>query len=421
MVFEIAIGSSDKTNANEAIIEAINKSIKKITHKPTFILFYATIHYQNDFNKMIKEINNNALNTPIIGCSVAGFIDNTGCYNRGIVILACYSDEINVKAVCSQNTKRNPVKAAENAFSLIKEKLNNDFKNNVLFLHVSGPTIPNFPFIGKKWTIKSKLLSLISVPALDFSTIFFQAGYGREEEVLRKLAELMPETFIFGGSSSDDNRVLKNFIFYNEKIMQNSLAALLINSNKKVSIISKHGLIFSGKKFNATKTHSNGRIISELNKNSATKIFLNELNLSEEMMDERLHRKTWFFPLVFRNSENNVCPAAIGVYFKDSIALAYGIENNELELAWFSGQSMLKSVNEIKEFIIKEKPVFSLGIICCSWLETLGRRIYIIHDILKEAFKEKPFLALFVLGEDIKLPYKKPIHLNETINFITFS
>ncbi|MEM3555614.1 MAG: FIST N-terminal domain-containing protein [Candidatus Micrarchaeia archaeon] len=423
MVFETLTVISRNFNAYEAGEEIGRQIIEKLKKNPTFILLFSTIHYEKygGFQKFLDSINMQLpQKTPIIGGTVAGFMDNTGCYSRGAVALAVYSNEIKIAVGVGHNTKKNPKKAAEECAQMIKQNLNIKENNIVSLLFTSGPTKPIFPIIGKKWVIKSGLVSHFSVPFFELSTRILQLGYGREEEVFRELVSLLPNSYFLGASCSDNNQVLRNFQFFNNSVFTNSAVILTMSTKNTPTISSIHGLLPTNRKIHITRKSSGGRIISKINGKSATRKYLEAIGLPEDMIDEQLHRKSFFYPLAYKNLDGKICPAAVGAYLKDSFSFSYGVESDELELMAFSGRSMAENVDSIIQNEIKKSIKFLFGVICCSWLETLGSGIFRINEKISSRLS-KPYLFIFSLGEEIYAPGQHPCHLNETFNTLTLS
>ena len=88
---EATIGMSRKWDAREAGREVARTAIKDLNHPPTFFLLLSTIHYEKHGG--FQEFLNGAWDvlpegTPLIGGTVAGFINPHGCFTRGATALA---------------------------------------------------------------------------------------------------------------------------------------------------------------------------------------------------------------------------------------------------------------------------------------------------------------------------------------------
>ena len=153
---EAAIGMSRKWDAREAGREVTRSTIEKLTRPPDFFLLFSTIHYEK--NGGFEELLNGVWDvlpkgTPLAGGTVAGFMNNYGCYARGATALAFSYPNINVTVGVGNNTKRNPKKAAKECAEMIMKQ---NTKVDFYFEFISGPIIPTFPGIGKQTVIRSK-------------------------------------------------------------------------------------------------------------------------------------------------------------------------------------------------------------------------------------------------------------------------
>lgn len=422
MTFQIGIGTSQNWDEEKAVTEVIQQANSRLSSPPSFILLFSTIHYEknNGFQKMLNKIYETfSEETPLIGSTVAGFMNSTGVFSRGLTLLLVYSNELLVKIGYGKNVKRNPNAAAMKCIEKIKDD-KNSYKNKMVISIVSGPTRPNFPFLGRKFVINSGVISFFATKLMDLSTYYLQKGFGREEEFLEKLSQLLPDYTIIGGSSSDDNRVINNYQFYNKQVLTNSAVILALYTNIKISPLSYIGYKPTGKKLKITKKFSKGRIISEIENKPASQVFIEAVKLTNADINEHLHRKTFFTPLGYYNNDNYLCPLAIGGFLSNSFYFSYGTKKDELEILTGSGTSVLK-ITKDKLQSIQPIETFLFGIFCSGWLETLGKNNYDLWKLITKNLGETPFLILYMLGEEFREPNKEPIHLNLSFNIISFS
>ncbi|MEM0466983.1 MAG: hypothetical protein QXX20_05230 [Candidatus Thermoplasmatota archaeon] len=76
---------------------------------------FSTIHYEKhggfqEFLNGVWEVLREG--TPLVGGTVAGFMNNYGCYTHGATALAVSYPYMDVAVGYGRNTKRNPKKAA---------------------------------------------------------------------------------------------------------------------------------------------------------------------------------------------------------------------------------------------------------------------------------------------------------------------
>jgi len=229
--FSVSMGMSRKWDAHEAGREVTRKVIEKLKSPPNFFLLFSSIHYQKKggFEELLKGVwDILPQGTPLIGGSVAGFINNFGCFSRGVTALSVSYPNMDVSIGYGENTKRNPRNAAMNCMSHIANELKkSDYKNPFLLDIISSGIVPQLPGMERKKVIKSKMTSFVASKGLGFSLKYLQKGAGRDEEILDYLINKNKsdgeEYKILSGSATDDVNQLKNFQFYNDKILTNSM------------------------------------------------------------------------------------------------------------------------------------------------------------------------------------------------------
>ena len=132
-MLKTAVATSILKDSYKAGKEVSEKILKKLGKKPDFILLFSTLHYGKN-KKSDKEGFRNLLDgaysilpeeTKLVGGTVPGFINNDGCYVRGVTGFAVSYQNMNVTIAYGKNTKRNPKKAAKNAVDIIKRNLKN--------------------------------------------------------------------------------------------------------------------------------------------------------------------------------------------------------------------------------------------------------------------------------------------------------
>ena len=413
--FKACVEVSREWEGRSVARELVEK-IKSKVSDPKFILLFTTIDYKNEFDSMLSGIKESFPNSPLIGGTVAGFIAPQGCYTRGVVALALDYPNMDVTVGIGHNTKKNPKKAAQECAKAIKKGLKNS-KRRSKFLYIvnSGVMIPQFPVIGQKSVIRSKLAGKV-MTMFSESLTKFQRGIGREEELLEELVKLLPEYYIFGGSSYDNNKMVTNYQFFNDKVFTNVIVSIGISSDLKVSINTTYGLKETGIRFKATKLGFNGRAIREINGKPAIEELLRIMKWPEEILNDRIHRVTYYTPIGFKK-RGVLHPEVMGFFMGNNIICGYKIEDPNLFLLSASGKSIIDSVDKnLKAFRNKNNLIFFITS-CSVRLETIGNKIYKIHEKILSHLKTTPFLLLYGAGEDVYIPDKGIYyHINEALN-----
>jgi hypothetical protein len=417
--FKAAVEVSRKWDGTEVAKELSNKIKNKIT-SPKFILLFTTIHYEKEFEKILNGLKNEFSDSPLIGGTVAGFMTQDGCYTRGVAVLTVDYPNLKVSIGLGQNTKKNPERASNDFSEMIINNLGNqNFSNKILLSFPSACIVPSLTGGGSKKLYKSKLASSMILHLLKTSLQVSQKGVGREDVLLDKVTKNIPEFNIVGGSLIDDNKMEKNFQFFNEKIFTNSIIGLALNTDMDFILCSEVAVEKTELSFKAAIADEK-YVIKQLDGKSATKTFFEYLNWPDSLMDDRVYRMTFFYPILFEENDE-LFPNVIGGFIGDNIACGFDFKSNNLCIGRSSRSILINSLKKELEKITKvHHPKLGFIIYCSALLETLGRDFFKVQEIIKEKFVDSPFLLLATGGEDIYIPNKLLKHSNETINMLAF-
>jgi hypothetical protein len=420
--FEASVGMSRKWDAREAGREVAETAIKNLTRPPDFFLLFSTIHYEKygGFQEFLNGVwDVLPKGTPLIGGTIAGFINKQGCFTRGATALAVSYPNIDVVVGVGNNTRKNPKKAADECSKSIKTQLaESNYPTKLLIDIIPGPTMPSFPGVGSHWVISNPLIAGAAPRLLEMSVKRFQLGQGLEDDVIEYLAEDLKDHIIFGGSSSDDNKLVTNYQFVGMEIKKFSLVGMGLSTDLKFNFAHTDGLSPTGIKFKITKTSQGSRIIKSLDGKSASDTFFSKIGIPLELLDDRILRTTFFYPLGFYSSDGRICPNAIGCVLKNYLALNYSIKGDYIELFKASGKTLIGAVNEAIELLSIKNPKFGFIISCLARLEALGIGIFREKEILDNYFKNSPYLLVYMGGENTVFPNENPHHYNETFNIL---
>ena len=410
---EAAVGMSRTWDAREAGREVARSTIEKLNRPPDFFLLFSTIHYEKNggFQELLEGVYDVLPpDTPLIGGTVTGFMNNFGCFSRGVTALAVSCPETQVAIGYGRNTKRNPRKAARNCVKMIKNNLkDSNYKNNFLLNLVSGGEIPDILGLGRRKVIRSGLTPKMMTNLLGFSQYVLQKGAARDDEVIEEIIKELPDFYMLGGGTYDDGRGLKNYQFFNKKVLRNSVISLAINTNHDLNVLTTHNMKKSNVKFKITKISKDGRTIREINNKPAASEFIKLMNWPEEYInDKNWYNIAYHFPLGFQTENSGIAPRIIPVILGESLITTIRSKDSESSVLTIDGRNLLKSIDEnLNSF--PDAPLFGLISSCTTRLITMGRSIYEARDYLLNYFKDKPFLVFYVGGEST---YSKENGLN---------
>lgn len=415
--FEASVGMSRKWDAREAGREVARSAIENLTRPPDFFLLFSTIHYEKHggFEQFLAGVwDVLPQDTPLVGGTVAGFMNNYGCYTRGCTALAVSYPYIDVAVGVGHNTKRSPVKAAQKCSKDIKDKLDNSkYSYRFIFDMISGGLVPQIPGVGRKKVIKGTL-SKKAVNLSNISLTVFQKGVGREEEILGEFEKPFDEYYILHGSSMDDAKAMSNYQFVNKEVGTNMIVALGICLDLDMNINSIHNLK-EMKRFQVTKLSKDRRMIHEINNKPAAEEFLRLLNWPEEYFDERLFKRTFFYPLGYKKDEDWIADA-IGIVSGSSIIVLHGIKDRNMAVLEASGKNMMEAVTKSIGYFTNDKALMGLISTCDTRLEALGSQVFDVHSKVIRYFKDTPFIAVYCGGEGAKKPNERIKYGNVTFN-----
>ena len=418
--FKAAVEISRKWDGEEVARELSDK-IKNKTASPKFILLFTTIHYEKEFEKILNGLKNEFPDAPLVGGTVAGFMTQEGCYTRGVTALTVDYPNMDIAIGIGHNTKKNPVNASRECTDMLKMNSSTSFfPQKFLFVLTSGTRVPSLLGTGVKRVYKTKIPSYMLSKLLKTSFQTSQKGVGREDIILDEISNRMSDFNIIGGSSIDDNKMEANFQFFSNKIYTNSVVGLSIKTDLPLLLDSQVAVKKTNKIFKA-ELSGEKYIIKKIDNKPATKTFFENLNWPDSFMDERLHRRTFFYPILFEK-QGEIFPEVIGGLIGNNIVCGFDLKSDDVCIGISSKEILINAIKKELENITRSG-ILKIGIViyCSALLETLGRDFFKVQEIIKEYYSNSPFLLIATGGEDFCIPNKILKHSNETINMAAFA
>lgn len=406
------IGLSRKWDARDAGREVAETALEKLEgEKPKFFLLFSTIHYEKygGFQELLNGVwEVLPEGTPLIGGTVAGFMNNYGCFTRGVTALAVFDSRMKAFPVIGKNVRKDPSSAARGfAGSIIKNGIKvHDFKSSYAFILVSGPRLINFPRIGRTRIIHSKNIAKMALTFAKLAHKKLQGGISREDEFLEELSSLLPNLSILLGTSVDDFRFMNNYQFFNKEVTTDSAVGLTVFSDMEIGISSSHGMQDTGIEFEITETDFEGFIINKINGKGAWPEYLKSLGwkMQDVREDSRFFDKVMYYPLGVHR-KGKIVPIIPGIVIGDSMTIVRRVKEKEkASILTTSGHSLVNVVKECISPYKGKKLLFAIASSCVTRLLTLGKNVFLVHDVLKDFFDEVPFVSVYVAGEGIHSP-----------------
>ena len=421
---EVGLGLTKKWDAREAGREVAETAIQKLKNPPDFFLLFSTIHYEKhggfqEFLDGVWEVLPKGI--PLVGGTVVGFMNNYGVYVHGASAMAVSYPNMDIAIGYGKNTKRNPKKAARQSAEMIKKGFaTTKYKNRFLLSLVSGPEVPSMPGVGRKKIIKSGIASKFAMQALGISQTLFQKGIGREDEVFEELAKELPDYNMILGTAVDDYKGISNYLFYDNKILTNSVINLGFSTNLNLDVCTTHGMKETNITFDITKLSKNKHIIHEINNKPAVPELYKLLHWPEGFLNEKtMLSKILYYPLSLKRYHREV-PGVMLFIFKDSIVTPCMIDKGKVSILRVSGKNLVDAMKENLAHFNNYKPEFGLCSACLTIQQTLGYKVKMIKQDVSEFFKEKPFLIFWCAGEGTHSPSKDMVYANMSYNTAVF-
>lgn len=421
---ETAIGMTRKWDAREAGREVAEATIRNLSRPPDFILLFSTIHYEKygGFHEFLAGVwDVLPKKTPLVGGTVTGFMNNYGCFSRGASALAVSNPSMDVAIGLGKNTKRYPYRAAKQCTDMIKNTLKaSPYKNKFLLNFISGPVMPSIPGVGQKKYIRSGFISKFSLQALGLSQALLQKGLGREDEIFEETTQQLPEYQMILGTSMDDYKGMRNYQFFNEKILTNSVVNLGIATDLDLDVCTTHGMKETNLSFTITKLGAGNHAICKINNKPAVPELLRLLHWPEGFLtEETMSHTILYYPISLKRRGRGV-PVVMPVILKDSILVPCIIDDGDVSILTVSGKDLLNAFRENLHFFDEIQPEFGVFSTCMTILQTLGSKTNLIQEELHNYFKDKSFLLFYSAGEGIYSPTKNITYANMSFNTAIF-
>lgn len=406
---EVSIGLSRKWDARDAGREVAKSAIKNLKKPPSFFLLFSTIHYKNHggFQKFLDGVwEVLPKGTPLIGGTVACFINNHGCYARGATALALSYSNLDVAVGLGRHTKLNPKNAARKCSNFIKLGLKNSkFSNKLLINIISAPTVPKIPIFGRNNFIKSKFFGWLASTVGVRLFPLFGHGLGKEDDVIDKLTQLLPDYYFIGGSAVDSGKYLNNYQFIEDQVFTNSVVALGCKIDLPFFMKSVLGVHETDKTFNITGEKYDNRIITEIDNKPAKEQFLKILGITEDQfknIDVFYSRASNYFPITFEEDKNYTTGTA--GFLGNDVALGYKARGKKARMLSITGKEIIDAIDLIFDDHASNKFPFVFMSSSFIFLNTLGDNSYLLKEKLDCYLKEVPYLVIFPTAENAGTP-----------------
>lgn len=418
-----AVGMTRLWGAREAGRDVAQSVMEKLGCEPDFLILFSTIHYEKygglqEFLNGVWDVFSNDI--PLIGGTVSGFMNNEGCYTRGATALGVSYPNMDVAVGVGHKTKQYPARAARNCANMILNSMEKSvYKNGIIIDVISGGLTFQIPFLGRRRVFRD-MPGFLTNATTRLTSYLLSKGPGREEEVLEDLTKSLKDYYVLSGSAMDDNMFLSNYQFFNKEVLQNSVVAIAIRTDLEFDIRRDHGLSSTDRKFKVTKLSSDKRFIYKINGKPAVNELLKMMSWPDSYMtEELLHSRTLYYPIGFEHNDE-IAIDVIALVSGNSLCMVHQIKNENLYVLSAGGRELVNAVDICLDPFLAHNPAFGVIFSCGIRLDTLGSKVYKVHEKLSQYFKDKPFLLTYVTGEGTRKPNERLRYGNDTFNLSVF-
>jgi len=420
-MIKTAVATSTIKNSYQAGKEIGKKILLKTNDNPNLILLFATLDYEeyegglkNLLDGLYSVIPNNV---KLAGGTVPGFLNNDGCYARGVTAFSINYPNMNIALGFGKNTKRSPKKAAKQAIKMIKNDLKNDYENKFIFSFISGPKNPNLPGVKSTNIINSKIKARILLSMFSVMQKLFQKGFGKEEEILEQIVKNLPDFNIIHSTTYSKPPFSENYQFYNNNLFDEHAVFLAIETDLKFDIDFATGAEETNKNLVVTKTNKNKTVIKKFDKNPAFAEFLKKMDWTYDILnDSKMTDISSRYPISYKKN-NKIITRPPLMILGNYMGFLSKIEKENIFISKVTPNGMVNAVDEILK---TTEPEFGFFSSCIARRDFLGIKIFQVQEKLKKYFKNKDFLLIYGAGEAANKIDTGFYFLNETITSAIF-
>ncbi len=373
MAIQVGIGLSRETNPILAAKEAVRQAkINLDSEKIDLAIAFSSTNLA--YPGLLKTIASCLSGAPLLGCSGMAIISHQGIYKNGLIImLLAFSKDAYFTTACVKEIKN---KGSLSAGEELGEKLLYGFQD-----------------------IRRDLGITFSAGLIEDSSSFI-AG----------LQERLGKSFPFiGGHASDNLGFKKTFVYYNQELLSDAAAAMLLGGKLNFGIGVKHGWKPLGKPRRVTKSSAN--TVYEIDDLPAANIYEEYFALDLASLKKELKRISILYPIgiYLPGEEEYLLRNLISIRDDGSLFFQANVpQGSQIRLMIGTKDSCLlatrQALEEVKNGLLGRKVNFALVFDSVSRYILLGRQAEQELKIIKESLGEDTqIIGLYTYGEQAPL------------------
>ncbi|MCK5490561.1 MAG: FIST C-terminal domain-containing protein [Candidatus Pacebacteria bacterium] len=366
MTTKTQVGSSSNANPTKAGKEACLQAIEGLNNINLLIVFSSSSYEQQEMLSAIREISDDV---PLIGCSTAGEIIDSGPTSKSVAVMAIESDSMKCVVAEGENIKPDPKEAGMR--------------------------------LAKKLTAQAGGASINSVIMLiDVLT-------GNGADTVRGINKVLGDnTLIVGGAAGDDFSFKETYEYLNDKVLPSSLVGAGFYGDNVISVGVRHGWVPIGSPMKVTKSH--GAVINEIDGKPALSIYADYFGeKAKSLKTEVLGKMALVYPLglAIDNSDELLLRAPLSADENGAITFAAEVpEGSEIRLMIGSKSKAIDAAKEAARNALKDleggKPAGIIVFNCIARQKLFNREAKDEIDAIKEVLgKDVPIIGFYTYGE----------------------
>lgn len=369
MAIQAGVGQSLQKDAYEAGIEACKQAIEKLGKKKAdLVIVFSSVSL--DPEQVIRGVRKASNNAPLIGCSDAGSITNTGPVHDAVGVMAISSDQLTFYTGLGEGVKDGAREAGQAVAKEIQEKAKDPLKVFLMFPDVLT---------------------------------------GNGADIVRGVLDVLGEHFpVLGGAAGDDFLFQKTYQYKDGKVASGAVAGVGISGDFVMGAGVRHGWMPIGTPMTVTK--SKGSVVYELDNKPAVSIYEDYFGAkAEDLRKEPLARMAITYPLGIKllGLDEYLIRDPITVDDKGAITCAAEIpEGSEIRLMIGSKEKAVEAAEDAARKLMNDfkeegaTPKFVLMFNCIARAKLFGQRANDeIQAVMKIIGKDVPLLGFYTYGE----------------------
>ncbi|MFH0736557.1 MAG: FIST N-terminal domain-containing protein [bacterium] len=339
------------------------------------VLLFCSSNYNPQ--KLAQEIKNTFGNILVFACTTAGEIGSNGYIKNGITAVSISANSASFSLVGIPNISEFDIEKSDKIVAAIKEK------------YANFSITPN-KFVG--------LLLIDGLSKLEDKFIF-------------NLSKSFYPMEIIGGSSGDDLKMDKTYVYHDGQFLSNFASLLIIESKVSFLTFKTHHFIPTDKKLIVTEANYNERIVYELNAEKAAVEYAKMLDLTVEELNNTIFAK---HPLMIKVGYDWYVRAISKVNEDLSVSFLCSLDVGTV-LTLAIGKNITTDLNE--KITDLKNMLGNISLIIA--FDCILRRIEIesnnIEKDINDIFAKENFIGFSTYGEQCD-----SIHVNQTMTGIAF-